>query len=127
MRIVFDDTKLGLLTELIDIWANTRAKNVRLTEYSYGTQRISKNLVKSDLKAYLAEKGFEIGNTVHHENGIGNNNRYPVYYHTEDEVQQVGYLHIIINPYGGGSVYVTNYNAERQGICHRLSKAINGG
>lgn len=120
MRIVYDDTKLGLFTEFVSIWAHTRAKNVDLKEYSYGMQRISLRLVQRDLDGYLEEKKFTIGKDVHHAHGIGNNNRYPVYYHAENEMQQVGYLNIIIDPYGGGRVFVSDYNDDRVGALHKL-------
>ena len=120
MRIVFDDTKLGLFTEFISIWAHTRARNVQLKEYSYGMQRFSLKLVQRDIDGYLEEKKFEIGNDVYHAHGIGNNNRYPVYYNAENEKQQVGYLNIIIDPYGGCRVFVSDYNDDRVGALHKL-------
>ena len=121
MRIVYDDARIGLLTELVAIWARTRGEHAQITKYSYGMYRVEAHLVKQDLGNYLKNHGFEIGNMCYHAHGIGNNNRNPVYFHTETETQEVGYVNIIISPYGSGSVYVTDYNDKLLGVSHKLS------
>lgn len=121
MRIVYDDTKIGLLTEFVAIWANTRAKHAQISKWSYGMERIEAYQVRKDLGSYLESKGFEIGDHCDHAHGIGNNNRNPVFYHAENETQQVGFININVSPYGECYLYVSDYNDKRHGESHRLS------
>ena len=121
MRIVYDDARIGLLTEFVAIWARTRGRHAKISKYSYGMERIEACLVRQDLANYLEGKGFEIGKSCDHAHGIGNNNRHPVYYHTEQETQQVGFVNINVSPYGSGYLYVTDYNDQRHGESHQLS------
>lgn len=125
MRIVYDDARIGLLTELVAIWAKSRGKNANISKYSYGMERIDACMVRRDLGAYLESHGFEIGRSCDHAHGIGNNNRHPVYYRTEAETQLVGYMNINVSPFGEGYLYVSDYNDSRHGVSHRLSPRRN--
>lgn len=126
MRIVYDDEQLPLLVEaisrLIAEAFTTEIQMRSVTEWSYGMNRVEVPLVKKNLNRWIEEHGFEIGKDVHHEHGIGNNNRYPVYFNTPNEKQQVGYLNLNSDMYGGVYVYVTDYNQKKHGLSYKLSK-----
>ena len=126
MRIVYDDEQMPLLVEMvkgiIEQAFETKSQMQPVTKWSYGMNRVEVSLVKKCLNRSFAANGFEIGNDVHHEHGIGNNNRYPVYYSTPDEKQQVGYLNLINDMYGNVYVYLTDYNQNKQGRSYKLSQ-----
>lgn len=125
MRIVYDDERLPFLVDMVEGIITqafvTERQMKPVTEWSYGMNRVEVSLVKKCLKRTFEANRFEIGNDVYHEHGIGNNNRYPVYYNTPDEKQQVGYLNLINDMYGSVYVYVTDYNQKKHGRSYRLT------
>lgn len=126
MRIVYDDAQLSNLVDLVKNIVNetmkTEVQVKPFTEYDYGTYRVKEQLVKKHMNRVFAYSGFEIGNDVYHANGIGNNNRYPVYYNAPEEKQQVGYINLIDDMYGSVYVYVTDYNQKKHGLSYKLTK-----
>lgn len=126
MRIVYDDTQLDVLVDTVSKIITQSFKTAvdmkYVTRRSCGINRVEVGLVKQRLGNMLREHGFEIGNDVFHAHGIGNNNRYPVYYNTPTEKQQVGHLHLNSDMYGGVYVYVTDYNLLRHGQEYKLTE-----
>lgn len=126
MRIVYDDEQLPLFVktvkDIIGVAFSTQEQMKSVVRHSYGMDRVETTLVKKQLSRLLEPNGFEIGNDVYHENGIGNNSRYPVYYNTIDEKQQVGYINIIDNMYGDVLVYVSDYERDKWSNTYKLSK-----
>ena len=126
MRIIFDDTQLKsfiyLVKSVMEEYFRTKEQMSSLTKWSYGMDRVESSLVKKRLNDVFSDAGFEIGNDVYYENGIGNNKRYPVYYNAPNEKQQVGYINLINNMYGKVYVYVTDYNQARVSPSYHLSR-----
>lgn len=127
MRIVYDDTQLSTLAGTVRVlvtqnFASTAdMKNV--TRHSCNMDRVEVGLVKTQLNKMLKGHNFEIGNDVVHAHGIGNNNRYPVFFSALDEKQLVGYLHLNSDMYGGVYVYVSNFNGCRCSDCYKLTSS----
>ena len=126
MRIVYDDAQLNsfvyLVKNVVEEYFRTKEQMTSVSKWSYGMDRVETALVKKHLNALFSDTNFEIGNDVYHENGIGNNNRYPVYYNAPNEKQQVGYINLINNMYGSVIVYVTDYNQTKHGKSYKLSR-----
>lgn len=127
MRIVYDDTMQNeavlAVREVINYLAKGDNVNAILRD-EYRLPRAQRGLLKERLACALDHRGMTIGNDVHHAHGIGNNCRYPVYYHPENdnEIQHCAYLHINIDPYGEAFVYVTDYDDKRVGRAYALSR-----
>lgn len=125
MRIVYDDTHIGELHELVSDFLTITlrgAKLDRIVKYDYGMNRVQRADLKKMLNDHLAGYGFEIGKDVHHANGIGNNCRYPVYYHSgNEEMQQCGYISFNTDMYSSVYVYVSDYNDKKYAASFKVS------
>lgn len=126
MRIVYDDEQLekfvSIVKSIISQAFATKAQMSPVMKWSYGMDRVEVPLVKNCLNRSFKAYGFEVGNDVYHVNGIGNNKRYPVYYNTPNEKQQIGYLNLINDMYGSVYVYVTDYNQNKRGRSYKLTR-----
>ena len=120
MRIVYDDEKRDLLVDEVDSFFGA---------YVYGQKRIGLwlDIFKQLDGSLRANWDLEIGEDVVHAHGIGNNCRYPVYYHHRidgecKELQQVGYININHGMYGEVFVYVGDYNNQRLSYLFEVSE-----
>jgi hypothetical protein len=85
--------------------------------------RVQQTLVKARIQGFVEDYGFDIGNTVTHANGIGNNCMYPVYYDEIGETQHCANININSGMYGEVYVSVENYNGKRVGgIVYELTR-----
>lgn len=119
MRIVYDDRKAtDFILLLDDIICDIK--------YSFGTRclmeddRIQAHLVKKYIDARLGT--YYIGQTATHAHGIGNNNRYPVYYKGENELEECCYIHINQGLYGECYVYTTDWDSKRIGYTYEFHR-----
>ena len=126
MRIVYDDTQISRVAVLLGSFLNERcstpAKMQVMTRWSYGMDRVETPRVRQELRKFLEEYGFEIGNECEHANGIGNNNRNPIFFETDAEMQCTGYININSDMSGNAYIYVTDYNGNRKSQSYRLSR-----
>lgn len=123
MRIVYDDAMQKTLIKVVNdvmLYLNQNIKVV--VKYDYGTNRVQGGKVKELLNRVFADYGFEIGNNVTHAHGIGNNCRYPVYYHAENEVQHCADININTGLYGEAFVSIVDYNGKVIGTKYELTK-----
>lgn len=109
MRIVYDDTMQEHLVEQVDRFMR-RLDVQSVLEYGYGMNRIQMHKVKTQLNKFLSSCYLEIGNTVTHAYGIGNNCQYPVYYYAENEIQHCANIDLNSGMFGEGYLYITDYN-----------------
>lgn len=125
MRIVYDDTYIGELHELVSDFLTIMLRGEKLqrvVKWDYGMYRVQSADLKKRLNDYLTGYGFEIGKDVHHANGIGNSCRYPVYYHSgNEEMQQSGYISFNTDMYSSVYVYVSDYNDKKYATSFRVS------
>ena len=125
MRIVYDDARLGELHELVSEFLTITLRGARLervVKYDYGMKRVQRPDLKKMLNDHIGGYGFEIGNDVHRANGIGNNCRYPVYFHSGDgEMQQCGYISFNTDMYSSVYVYVSDYNDKKYAASFKVS------
>lgn len=123
MRIVYDDAMQDKFCEIVNnVMLNLRMNIKPVVRYDYGMNRVQKNLVKERLNWVLEDYDMEIGKTVTHANGIGNNCCYPVYFHAKNEIQHCAYININSGLYGEVFVYVTDYNDNKVGISYELTR-----
>lgn len=121
MRIVYDDAKANkvvvalhnFMTWKLDIKSVFREENYM--------ERVQLAELKNQLTHFFARDNFQIGNTVTHAYGIGNNCQYPVYYKAKDELQQCCAININIDPFGIGYVSLTDYNGKRISNSYKLT------
>ena len=83
MRIIYDDNMQSTFVQAVSRFM-ARLHAAEFTRYENGTDRIQMGMVKERLNKYLLAYHMEIGKTVTHAYGIGNNCQYPVYYHPDD-------------------------------------------
>lgn len=123
MRIVYDDNMQSTFVQAVSHFMET-LRIAEVTRYENGMDRIQMYLVKKKLNRYLQDYHIEIGQTVTHAHGIGNNCQYPVYYHPEDaaEIQQCAYINLNIGLYGEGYLSCEDYNGNRIGNTYELHK-----
>lgn len=123
MRIVIDDSKLLNAYD----WFNDFIRNVldvkATVRYDYGSERVQSNLFCDQLKKCFAKHNFEIGKTVTHAHGIGNNCQYPLYYvGNPEEKQQVGYININHGMYGELYTSINDYDQNLIGCAYEIRK-----
>ena len=83
MRIVYDDTMQADFVETLEDFLFKFTENLSelksIVEYDYGMERVQGHLFKKKLNEYLADFEYEVGNSVVHAYGIGNNCCHPVH------------------------------------------------
>ena len=123
MRIIYDDNKQSIFVQAVSRFM-AGLHTAEFTRYENGTDRIQMGMVKEGLNEYLRDYHMEIGKTVTHAHGIGNNCQYPVYYHPEDgiEIQQCAYINLNTGLYGEGFLSCEDYNGNRIGNAYELHK-----
>jgi hypothetical protein len=95
----------------------------KVVKYDWGTERVQSSMVKERLNGYLEDYSMEIGNTVTHAHGIGNNCQYPVYYHATNEIQHCANININSGMYGEVYVSIENYNGKKVGgVYYELTR-----
>lgn len=113
MRIVYDDTMQSKVCDIVHktmMYLNKHMDSV--VRWEYGMYRVQRTRVKERLNSLLEDYYMEIGNTVTHAHGIGNNCMYPVYYHGENEIQHCANININSGMYGEVYVSVEDYNGR---------------
>ena len=123
MKIVYDDYMQDYFDDLLrEFMGNLNCNIKSVVSYEWGTDRVQMGKVKERLNNFLANYYMEIGNTVTHAHGIGNNCKYPVYYHAENEIQHCADININTGMYGEGYVSIEDYNGHRIGMAYELHK-----
>ena len=123
MRVIYDDSKAGTVRQLLCEFMNSPDISVRnFIEYDYGMDRIQTNILYKKISEYLKERGFRIGRSAKHANGIGNNCAYAVYFDTPDEIQECCSIHINSGLHGEAWVYLTDYDGQKLGKSYKLSQ-----
>lgn len=121
MRIVYDDYMQDYFDDLLrEFMGNLHCNIKSVVSYEWGTDRVQMGKVKEKLNNFLANYYMEIGNTVTHAHGIGNNCKYPVYYHAENEIQHCADINLNTGMYGEGYVSIEDYNGHRIGMAYEL-------
>ena len=123
MRIVYDDNMQNNFVDAVSRFME-RLNTAEVTRHDNGTDRIQMWLVWERLNKYLRDYHMEIGQTVTHAHGIGNNCQYPVYYHPEDaaEIQHCAYINLNTGLYGEGFLSCVDYNGNRISKSYELNK-----
>lgn len=124
MRIVYDDTMqqeaVKLVTEYLAFLNNHMERVVR---YEWGMDRVQRTKVKERLQGYLEDYSFDIGTTVTHAHGIGNNCQYPIYYNGDThEIQHCANININSGMYGDVYVSVEDYNGKLVSKPYKLTR-----
>ena len=124
MRIVYDNTMQQKAVELVaEYLAFLNNHMDRVVRYDWGMNRVQRNLVKERLQGYLEDYGFDIGKTVTHAHGIGNNCQYPIYYYGDiDETQHCANININSGLYGDVYVSIEDYNGKCVGKKYELNR-----
>lgn len=123
MRIVYDDTMQKTVVTLVAEYMAFLDKHMeRVIRYEYGTNRVQRVEVKERLHGYLEDHNMEIGNTVTHAHGIGNNCQYPVYYYADKELQHCANININSGMYGEVYVSIEDYNGRKVGRRYELTR-----
>lgn len=122
MRLIYDDTKAATVRQLLCEFMLSSDISVKdFLEYDYGMQRIQTHILYKRISEYLKERGFRIGSSAKHSNGIGNNCAYAVYFDTPDEIQECCSIHINQGMYGEAWVYLTDYDNKKISKSYKLS------
>lgn len=124
MRIVYDDTMQDVVVELVKEFM--RQINYNMTpfvRYEWGMDRVQMHKIKPKLNLFISDDGFEIGNTVTHAHGIGNNCMYPVYYNAGNEIQHCANININSGMYGEGYISLEDYNGKKIGMSYEVRKS----
>ena len=123
MRIVYDDTMASQVQTVLErAMRNIDGGIERYTRYEYGMQRVQRPEVKSRINSILKDYYMEIGNTVTHAHGIGNNCMYPVYYHAENEIQHCANININSDMYGCLYICLEDYNGRVIGSKYEITR-----
>ena len=124
MRIVYDDTMQQNAVKLVSEYLAFLNNHMdRVVRYEWGMNRVQRSLVKERLQGYLEDYGFDIGKTVTHAHGIGNNCQYPIYYDGEcDEIQHCANININSGLYGDVYVSIEDYNGKCVGYRYELTR-----
>ena len=124
MRIVYDDTMQEVVFKLIEEYMAFLNRNIkRVVRYDWGMERVQRTEVKARIDGFIEDYSFEIGNTVTHAHGIGNNCQYPIYYHETNEIQHCANININSGMYGEVYVSIEDYNGKRiGGIFYELTR-----
>ena len=124
MRIVYDDTMQKELCNIVhDAMMHLNKRIDLVVRYEYGMNRVQRAKVKERLNGVLEDYYMEIGNTVTHAHGIGNNCMYPVYYHSDNnEIQHCANININSGMYGEVYVSVEDYNGRKVGRGYELTR-----
>jgi hypothetical protein len=91
-----------------------------ITRYEWGTERVQSHEIKPRLNRFIKDYGLEVGNTVTHAHGIGNNCMYPVYYTACGEIQHCANININSGLYGECYVSVEDYNGKVIGSRYEI-------
>lgn len=123
MRIVYDDAMQNTVVKLVaEYMAFLKSHMERVVRYDYGMDRVQRSLVKERLQGYLEDHYIDIGNTVTHANGIGNNCQYPVYYNADNETQHCANININSGLYGDVYVSIEDYNGRNVSPIYKLTR-----
>ena len=123
MRVVYDDMMQKEFCHVLEnVMLNLRLSVLPVIKYEYGMYRVQRSLIMERLNWVLEDYDMEIGKTVIHANGIGNNCEYPVYYNAKNEIQHCANIHINSGLYGDVYVYVTDYNNNRVTDTYKLTQ-----
>ena len=123
MRVIYDDTMQDKVVEVVyNVMLNLNWNIKPVVQYEWGMDRVQRSKVKERLNWALEDYDMEIGKTVTHANGIGNNCEYPVYYNARNEIQHCANISLNSDMYGGLYVYITDYNGKRVGMKYELSR-----
>ncbi len=121
MRIVIDDNKSIEAVKLLEEFIKIARKDIRpYLKEEWGCERIQTNLLKSELNEFFGAHNFKIGKTATHKHNIGNNNRYPVWYLTKDEMQECCKLNLNRGLYGEAYLYLTDYDGQKLSKTYEL-------
>ena len=121
MRIVYDDAKQTDLVKAVEDAMKSIDVRVFVT-YSNGMNRVRMHKIKEWLNGRLAPLSLNIGNTVKHAHGIGNNCQYPVYYKPKgaEETQHCANINLNTGLYGEGYISIEDYNGSRVGPAYEI-------
>jgi hypothetical protein len=124
MRIVYDDAQQEMFVSLVaELMWHLDSNMHKVVRYEWGMDRVQQPKVKERIQGFVEDYGFDIGNTVTHAHGIGNNCMYPVYYYTMGETQHCANININSGMYGEVYVSVEDYNGKRVGgIFYELTR-----
>lgn len=123
MRIVYDDTMVKEVKRLLEnAMRNIDGGIEKYTRYEYGMQRVQRPEVKKRINEVFKDWYIEIGNTVTHAHGIGNNCMYPVYFHGETEIQHCCNININSDMYGCLYVCLENYDGWVIGSKYEITR-----
>ena len=124
MRIVYDDAMQRVAFDLVaEYMEHLNFHMKKVVEYDWGMERVQRTKVKERLNGYLEDHYMEIGNTVTHAHGIGNNCKYPIYYYEGNEIQHCANININSGMYGEVYVSLEDYNGKRIGrVVYELTK-----
>ncbi len=122
MRIVYDDTMQDEMKNAVCKFMDSfDVKGI--VEPEYGMDRVQMHKLRERLNEFLENNyRMNIGNTVTHAHGIGNNCMYPVYYHPEtiNELQQCGNINLNSGMFGEGFVSCEDYNGKVIGAVYEV-------
>lgn len=123
MRIVYDDTMQKEACNIVhEAMMHLNRRIDLVVKYEYGMNRVQRVKVKERINGILEDYYMEIGNTVTHAHGIGNNCMYPVYYHADNEIQHCANININSGMYGEVYVSVEDYNGRVVGRKYELTR-----
>lgn len=121
MRIVYDDAKADKAVAALHDFMTRRLDIKTVVREENWIMRVQRPELKRQIARIFAQDNLEIGDTVTHANGIGNNCRYPVYYKAGNELQQCCSININVDPFGTGYVSLEDYNGKRISRLYELT------
>ncbi len=123
MRIIYDDAQAQACVAALRTFMD-KLSPVEVCRMDYGINRVQDDMVWEKLNAFLSYRYYmSIGKQAEHYQGIGNNNKYPVYYspEKEKEIQICCYVEINTGLYGEGFVYLSDYDGNRISPTYTLT------
>ena len=124
MRVVYDDSMQKTFVDVAEMFVSSFSVKDAI-RYEWGIERVQMHIVKEKLNAFLRKCfNMEIGETVTHAHGIGNNCQYPVYYYQDsvDEIHQCAYINLNTGMYGEGFLSCEDYNGNRIGAIYEINR-----
>lgn len=123
MKMIFNDEKLFSVYKLVREFVEARCttkEQMRAFCDSYGIiSRVNTAKLRARIRSFLEDYNITLSKDIHHENGIGNNNKTAIYIENGNELIHAGYINSDLS--GNAYIYFENFKGNLRGIGLKIS------